>query len=79
MDKYLPYRNYGTNFSKAKMKKFLIADLARVIKGDVEYNSVHGSRVTSHFLKGVSTDSRTTKAGDCFFAIAGNSIVLLHD
>jgi len=52
------------------MKKFLIADLARIIKA-------HESRATSdeqRFFTGVSTDSRTTKAGDCFFAITGNNL-----
>ncbi len=47
------------------MKKFSIADLAQVIKA----NPVRNTRVFS----GVSTDSRTTKAGDCFFAIAGEN------
>jgi len=51
------------------MKKFLIADLAGIIKA-------HEPRATGHqrrFLTGVSIDSRTTQAGDCFFAIAGDN------
>ncbi len=49
------------------MKKFLIADLTSIIKA-------HEPRVTSderRFFTGVSTDSRTIKPGDCFFAIVG--------
>jgi len=51
------------------MKEFLIADLAGIIKA-------HESRATSderRFFTGVSTDSRTTQIGDCFFAIAGDN------
>ena len=51
------------------MKKFSIKDLAQIIKA-------HEPQVTSHerrFFTGVSTDSRTIEAGDCFFAIAGNN------
>ena len=58
------------------MKKFPIADLARIIKA-------HEPRVTPQdalrqsdnrrFFTGVSIDSRTTKAGDCFFAIKGDN------
>jgi UDP-N-acetylmuramoyl-tripeptide--D-alanyl-D-alanine ligase len=51
------------------MKKFLIAELARIIKA-------HEPEVTSderRFFNGVSIDSRTIKAGDCFFAIIGDN------
>ncbi len=51
------------------MKEFRIADLARVIKA-------HERRATSderRFFTGVSIDSRTIRAGDCFFAIAGDN------
>jgi len=51
------------------MKKFSITDLAEIIKA-------REPRVTSDercFFTGVSIDSRTTKAGDCFFAIAGDN------
>ncbi len=51
------------------MKKFSIKTLAEIVKAS------HESRVTSHsfYFAGVSTDSRTTKTGDCFFAIAGEN------
>jgi len=51
------------------MKKFSIADIAGIIKA-------HERRATSderRFFTGVSIDSRTTKAGDCFFAIPGEN------
>jgi UDP-N-acetylmuramoyl-tripeptide--D-alanyl-D-alanine ligase len=51
------------------MKEFKIADLAGLIKA-------HERRATSdvrRFFTGVSIDSRTTKAGDCFFAISGEN------
>ena len=44
------------------MKKFLIRDLAKIIKA-------HERR----FFTGVSTDSRTIQPGDCFFAIGGEN------
>jgi len=47
-----------------KMKEFSVETLARIIRAYVEPG-------TSHFATGVSTDSRTTKPGDCFFAIPG--------
>jgi len=52
------------------MEKFSIADLVRVTGA-----GLCGPRLTSHasFLTGVSTDSRTTQAGDCFFAIPGEN------
>jgi UDP-N-acetylmuramoyl-tripeptide--D-alanyl-D-alanine ligase len=69
---------------KKKMKKFSIKDLSKIIKASDERRlpraspSRAGSResrgATSHdYFTGVSTDSRTTKAGDCFFAIAGDN------
>lgn len=51
------------------MKKFSIKDLAQIIKA-------HEPQVTSHerrFFTGVSIDSRTIKAGDCFFAVKGEN------
>lgn len=51
------------------MKKFLISELAGIIKA-------HASPATGdelRFFTGVSTDSRNTIAGDCFFAICGES------
>jgi len=50
------------------MKKFLIADLAKIIEPHPEPSLLQKSLLT-----GVSTDSRTTKAGDCFFAIVGEN------
>jgi len=52
------------------MKDFPITDLA-VITG-AEFPSSCSKHEASSFT-GVSTDSRTTKAGDCFFAIAGEN------
>jgi len=48
------------------MKEISINALARIIKADLAGDS--GDSVV-----GVSTDSRTVKPGDCFFAIAGDS------
>ncbi len=63
------------------MKKILISDLAKIIKAHEPSilrsgASAEDGRVTSDercFFTGVSTDSRTTKNGDCFFAIRGES------
>jgi UDP-N-acetylmuramoyl-tripeptide--D-alanyl-D-alanine ligase len=50
------------------MKKLAIQNLAQIIQAG------HQSRLTSHdFVTGVSTDSRTTGPGDCFFAVAGEN------
>jgi UDP-N-acetylmuramoyl-tripeptide--D-alanyl-D-alanine ligase len=51
------------------MKKFPIKDLAEIIQAPLEQDA---SR-PPHFT-GVSTDSRTTKADDCFFAITGENL-----
>jgi UDP-N-acetylmuramoyl-tripeptide--D-alanyl-D-alanine ligase len=48
------------------MKEFSIKDLARIIKAEP-------TKDTSGIIAGVSTDSRTTKASDCFFAIPGEN------
>ena len=48
------------------MKEFSIEALARITRAELAKN-------ISGFFTGVSTDSRTTKAGDCFFAIAGDN------
>ncbi|OHB73876.1 MAG: hypothetical protein A2Z25_09945 [Planctomycetes bacterium RBG_16_55_9] len=53
------------------MKELPIDALARIIRGRLGANTNDSSLVTSHCLTGVSTDSRTTKTGDCFFAISG--------
>ncbi len=53
------------------MKELSIDTLAQITRGCVESEINRGSRETISCLAGVSTDSRTTKAGDCFFAIPG--------
>jgi len=50
------------------MKKFSIADLAEIIKARSET-----SEYPIRDFTGVSTDSRTTRPGDCFFAIPGEN------
>ncbi len=50
------------------MKKFLISDLAEIIKA----HPVSPEHATWNF-SGVSIDSRTTRVGDCFFAIPGEN------
>ena len=50
------------------MKKFSIKDLAEIIKAHLEQDTSSACHFT-----GVSVDSRTIKAGDCFFAIAGDN------
>ncbi len=48
------------------MKEFSITALAQIIKAEPAKN-------TNAVITGVSTDSRTTEAGNCFFAIAGGN------
>jgi UDP-N-acetylmuramoyl-tripeptide--D-alanyl-D-alanine ligase len=50
------------------MKEFSIADLAGTIKARPE-----ASEYSIQDFTGVSTDSRTVKPGDCFFAIPGDN------
>jgi len=50
------------------MKKFSIADLAKIIEAHPELSPLKKS-----FFTGVSIDSRTTRAGDCFFALIGEN------
>jgi UDP-N-acetylmuramoyl-tripeptide--D-alanyl-D-alanine ligase len=52
------------------MKEFPIADLVTITRA--ELRAPHGAQDSSCFT-GISTDSRSTKAGDCFFAIAGEN------
>jgi len=57
------------------MKQLAIQTLAQIIKAHLEPDTSHESRVTGHepCFTGVSIDSRTTRPGDCFFAIIGNN------
>ena len=68
------------------MKKFLISDLAKIIKASLDARcsmldtrrrrkSSIENRESSikQFFTGVSIDSRTAAAGDCFFAITGEN------
>jgi len=57
------------------MKAFSITDLAAVIKAQALCDSGHQlpAAKSAPSFAGVSTDSRTVKAGDCFFAIAGEN------
>lgn len=52
------------------MKELLIADLVTITKAELRVP--HRIQDNSFFI-GVSTDSRTTKTGDCFFAITGEN------
>jgi UDP-N-acetylmuramoyl-tripeptide--D-alanyl-D-alanine ligase len=54
------------------MKKFLIADLAKIIEAH-PMNRVSSIEHQVSSFTGVSIDSRTTKDGDCFFAICGEN------
>jgi UDP-N-acetylmuramoyl-tripeptide--D-alanyl-D-alanine ligase len=56
------------------MNKFLIKDLAEIIKAQNVEDSGCALRAASRgsFIR-VNTDSRTIKIGDCFFAIAGDN------
>jgi UDP-N-acetylmuramoyl-tripeptide--D-alanyl-D-alanine ligase len=59
---------------KKKMKKFSIKDLACIIKAQPAEDSSRALRAAGHgsFI-GVSTDSRTIRTGDCFFALSGDN------
>jgi UDP-N-acetylmuramoyl-tripeptide--D-alanyl-D-alanine ligase len=56
------------------MIKFSIKDLSKIIKAQLAEDSSRALRAASRgsFI-GVSTDSRTIRTGDCFFAIAGEN------
>jgi len=49
------------------MKKFPVEKLSQIIKACPRQDA------SDDFFTGISTDSRTVKAGDCFFALAGEN------
>ncbi|MGA2172479.1 MAG: UDP-N-acetylmuramoyl-tripeptide--D-alanyl-D-alanine ligase [Sedimentisphaerales bacterium] len=55
------------------MKKLLITDLAKILNARVitVSGAVRSTQYTVQKFASVSTDSRTTQPGDCFFAISG--------
>jgi UDP-N-acetylmuramoyl-tripeptide--D-alanyl-D-alanine ligase len=55
------------------MKEFSVAALAKIIGAPMGQGARRQSSVTTQtsYFTGVSIDSRTAKAGDCFFAIRG--------
>jgi len=55
------------------MKKFSIKELARIVKASIGTATSDEPRATSDYFSGVSIDSRTMRAGDCFFAIPGEN------
>jgi len=57
------------------MKEFLIADLAGIIKARpaAPELAIRNTHYAIRDFTGVSIDSRTTRPGDCFFAIAGEN------
>jgi len=73
-DTFQPVCDCGhrTNYSSTKMKNFSIADLSGIIKAH-PMNRVSRIEYRESSFTGVSTDSRTTKPGDCFFAIPGDN------
>jgi len=64
---------------KAQMRKFSITDLCRIIKAHPlnRVSRISTRRLSAEYREsnftGVSIDSRTTKLGDCFFAIPGEN------
>jgi UDP-N-acetylmuramoyl-tripeptide--D-alanyl-D-alanine ligase len=55
------------------MQDFSIRALAKIIKADIAQSMSLEQQAASNSFAGVSTDSRTIKAGDCFFAIRGEN------
>ena len=53
-----------------RVKDLSIEDLAQVV-GAFVVSQADSARARTPRITGISTDSRTTNAGDCFFAIAG--------
>ncbi len=55
------------------MQKFSVRALAKIIKADIAQSASLEQQAANNSFAGVSIDSRTTKAGDCFFAIRGEN------
>jgi UDP-N-acetylmuramoyl-tripeptide--D-alanyl-D-alanine ligase len=55
------------------MQKFSVRALAKIIKADIAQSTSLEQQAASSSFAGVSIDSRTIKAGDCFFAIRGEN------
>ena len=55
------------------MKELSTDTLAQIIEGRIEPDTNLEPRARNLCFTGVSTDSRSTKAGDCFFAIPGEN------
>lgn len=57
------------------MKEFSIAALANIIQASIGPGASRRSQAARNpsYFSGVSTDSRTAKVGDCFFAVQGES------
>jgi UDP-N-acetylmuramoyl-tripeptide--D-alanyl-D-alanine ligase len=58
---------------KRTMKEFSTQTLAKIINGRIRTETRHEQQERNLRFTCVSTDSRTTKPGDCFFAIGGEN------
>ena len=58
---------------KLEIKGLSMGALAQMMPGRIESKTNQESQAANLCLTGVSIDSRTTKAGDCFFAIIGEN------
>ena len=58
-----------------EMIRFSITDLVRIVEAEpvASDNAIRDTQYAIRDVIGVSTDSRSAKAGDCFFAIAGEN------
>jgi UDP-N-acetylmuramoyl-tripeptide--D-alanyl-D-alanine ligase len=55
------------------MQEFSVKALAKIIKADISRSTNLELQAASNSFAGISTDSRTIKVGDCFFAIRGEN------
>jgi len=55
------------------MQEFSVRALAKIIKADIAQSTTLEQQAASNSFAEVSTDSRTIKAGDCFFALRGEN------